>query len=120
MAPPGKARRPQTGQPMRSEDPADQTTLSGGPRHSPSIFTYGYIHGRPTAPASGHGRVVFTHQALPAVRLVNHLVHEDRVIVRTRLTATVSTVVRFSSDAGVVVADEADDLDPSGERAGAW
>ncbi len=67
---------------------------------------------RPTAPASGHGRLVFTHQALPAIRLVNHLVDEGRVVVRTRLFATVSTVVRLSSDAGVVVAYEAYDLDP--------
>jgi len=37
MAPPGKARRPQTDQPTRSEDPADQTTLSGGPRYSPCV-----------------------------------------------------------------------------------
>jgi IS4 transposase len=73
---------------------------------------------RPTALASGHGRVVFTHQALPAIRLVNHLVDEGRVIVRTRVTATVSTVVRLSSDAGVVVAYEADDLDP--QRRAGW
>ncbi len=73
---------------------------------------------RPTAPASGHGRAVFTHQALPAIRLVNHLVDEGRVIVRTRVTATVSTVVRLSGDAGVVVAYEADDLDP--QRRAGW
>ncbi len=59
-----------------------------------------------------YGRVVFNQQALPTVRLVNHVVDEGRVIVRTRLTATVSTVVRLSSDTGVVVAYEADDLDP--------
>ncbi len=59
-----------------------------------------------------YGRVVFNQQALPAIRLVNHVVDEGRVIVRTRLAATVSTVVRLSSDAGVVVAYEADDLDP--------
>jgi Pyridoxamine 5'-phosphate oxidase len=65
-----------------------------------------------------HGRVVFTHRALPAIRLVNRLVDEGRVIVRTRLTATVFTVVRLSSDAGVVVAYEADDFDP--ERRAGW
>jgi hypothetical protein len=65
-----------------------------------------------------HGRVLFTHQALPAIRLVNHLVDGGRVIVRTRLTATVSTVVRLSTDAGVVVAYEADDLDP--QRRAGW
>jgi Pyridoxamine 5'-phosphate oxidase len=65
-----------------------------------------------------HGRVVFTHQALPAIRLVNHLVDDGRVIVRTRLTAKVSTVVRLNGDAGVVVAYEADDLDP--QRRAGW
>lgn len=65
-----------------------------------------------------HGRVVFDHQALPTIRLVNHLVDDDQIIVRTRLTATVSTVVRLSNDAGVVVAYEADELDP--ERRTGW
>lgn len=37
-----------------------------------------------------HGRVVFTRAALPAIRPVNHLVVDGRVIVRTRLTAKVS------------------------------
>lgn len=59
----------------------------------------------------GHGRVVFTHRALPAIRPVNHLVDAGRVIVRTRLTAKVVTAVRSGTDA-VVVAYEADDLDP--------
>jgi len=60
----------------------------------------------------GHGRVVFTSNALPAIRPVNHLVDGGRVIVRTRLTATVSSFVRSNTGSGVVVAYEADDLDP--------
>lgn len=64
-----------------------------------------------------HGRVVLNHQALPTIRLVNHLVDDRRIIVRTRLTATVSTAVRANSGAGVVVAYEADELDPR-RRAG--
>ncbi|GAB7143197.1 pyridoxamine 5'-phosphate oxidase family protein [Mycobacterium riyadhense] len=59
-----------------------------------------------------HGRVVFTDKALPAIRPVNHLVDDGRVIVRTRLTAKVATAVRFSADAGEVVAYQADNLDP--------
>lgn len=65
-----------------------------------------------------YGRVVFNHHALPAIRVVNHIVDEGRVIVRTRLAATVSTVVRLGSDTGVVVAYEADDLDP--QRREGW
>lgn len=65
-----------------------------------------------------YGRVVFTHRALPAIRLVNHLVDGGRVILRTRLTATVSTFVQYSTQAGVVVSYEADDLDP--QRRAGW
>ena len=57
-----------------------------------------------------YGRVVFTLKALPAVRPVNHVVDEGRIIIRTRLTTAISTVVA-SADAGVVVAYEADDFD---------
>lgn len=65
-----------------------------------------------------YGRVVFNQQALPAIRVVNHIVDEGRVIVRTRLTATVCNVVRLGGAAGVVVAYEADDLDP--QRRAGW
>jgi hypothetical protein len=57
-----------------------------------------------------YGRVVFTQNALPAVRPVNHLMDEGRIIIRTRLTTAISSVVA-SADAGVVVAYEADDFD---------
>jgi hypothetical protein len=59
-----------------------------------------------------YGRVVFTQRALPAIRPVNHLVDGDRVIVRSRLSSTVSTVVGSGTNFGVVVAYQADDLDP--------
>jgi hypothetical protein len=57
-----------------------------------------------------YGRVIFTVKALPAVRPVNHLIDEGRIIIRTRLTTAISTVVA-SADSGVVVAYEADDFD---------
>ena len=57
-----------------------------------------------------YGRVVFTLNALPAIRPVNHLLDEGRIILRTRLTASISSAVR--STAGVVVAYEADRIDP--------
>jgi hypothetical protein len=57
-----------------------------------------------------YGRVVFTLDALPAIRPVNHLVDEGRIIIRTRLTASISAAVR-SAD-GIVVAYEADSIDP--------
>ncbi|MFE3756039.1 pyridoxamine 5'-phosphate oxidase family protein [Nocardia tengchongensis] len=57
------------------------------------------------------GRVIFTRDALPAVRPVNHLVDDGEiVIVRTRLTSRLTSTVR--ADSNVVVAYEADDIDP--------
>ncbi|MFF0610470.1 pyridoxamine 5'-phosphate oxidase family protein [Nocardia tengchongensis] len=57
------------------------------------------------------GRVVFTRDALPAVRPVNHLVDDGEiVIVRTRLTSRLTSTVR--ADSNIVVAYEADDIDP--------
>lgn len=57
------------------------------------------------------GRVVFSRNALPAIRPVNHLVEADgRIIVRTRLTSKLTSAVRSSSD--VVVAYQADQIDP--------
>src|SRR6478672_1688014 len=54
------------------------------------------------------GRLVFTHQALPAVRPVNHLVECESIIVRaTAGAAIISTANRH----GVVVAYEADSID---------
>lgn len=59
------------------------------------------------------GRVVFTLNALPAVRPVNHLVDDDHIIIRTRLGAAVATTVRSTQPSAVVVAYEADDFDPT-------
>lgn len=57
------------------------------------------------------GRVVFTRNALPAIRPVNHLVESDgQIIVRTRLATRFGGAVR--ANAGVVVAYEADEIDP--------
>ena len=57
-----------------------------------------------------YGRVVFTLQSLPAIRPVNHLVDDGQIIIRTRLISAISSRAR-SAD-GVVVAYEADSIDP--------
>jgi hypothetical protein len=62
-----------------------------------------------------YGRVVFTLKTLPAIRPVNHLVDEGRIVTRTRLTSSISTAAQ--SRDGVVVAYEADSIDPQA-RAG--
>lgn len=62
--------------------------------------------------STGFGRVVFTKDALPAIRPVNHVVEHGMVIIRTRLNAQVTGVVRPGTRTDVVVAYEADDIDP--------
>lgn len=65
---------------------------------------------------SPFGRVVFTRDALPAVRTVNHQVDGDgNIIIRTRLTSRLTDTVR--SEPAVVVAYQADDINPI-ERTG--
>lgn len=60
------------------------------------------------------GRIVFTRQALPAVRPVNHIVVDGQVIIRSNLGTILSAEV---APAGAVVAFEADELDAA-ERLG--
>ncbi|MFI6409925.1 pyridoxamine 5'-phosphate oxidase family protein [Streptomyces sp. NPDC050548] len=56
------------------------------------------------------GRVVFSHQALPAIRPVNHLVEANGdIVIRTH---TGSALLGRAALSGVV-AYEADDLDPA-------
>lgn len=52
------------------------------------------------------GRVIFTQNAMPAVRPVNHIVDDGAVIIRTHLGAAVLSAV------GMVVAYQADAIDP--------
>lgn len=56
------------------------------------------------------GRLVFTHQALPAIRPVNHVVDGDHVVIRAYVGTAIATAV--GSNAGMVVAYEADLIDP--------
>nr|WP_086007579.1 pyridoxamine 5'-phosphate oxidase family protein [Nocardia asiatica] len=55
------------------------------------------------------GRVVYTRNALPAIRPVNHLVDGGLIVVRTRLTSRLTGAVRGNSP--VVVTYAADDID---------
>lgn len=57
------------------------------------------------------GRVVFTQHALPAIRPVNHLLDEDRIIIRTDLGTALSSAAGRGE--AMVVSYEADDIDPA-------
>jgi nitroimidazol reductase NimA-like FMN-containing flavoprotein (pyridoxamine 5'-phosphate oxidase superfamily) len=58
------------------------------------------------------GRIVFTQQALPAVRPVNHLMDGEDIIIRLHDGATLTSLVAPTDADGVVVAYEADVIDP--------
>jgi hypothetical protein len=56
-----------------------------------------------------YGRVVFSQRALPAIRPVNHLLHDGEVIIRTNLGSALSVETTLSG--AIVVAYEADMID---------
>lgn len=56
------------------------------------------------------GRVMFTMNALPAIRPVNHVMDDGHVIIRSHLGAAVVAVA--GGTAGAVVGYEADAIDP--------
>lgn len=61
---------------------------------------------------AGFGRIVFSHHALPAIRPVNHILDGGSIVVRTHEGAALNALVRGAGDQGVVVAYEADEIDP--------
>ena len=58
------------------------------------------------------GRVVFTRHALPAIRPVNHALVDGDIIIRTHEGAALASHTQQGGDLGVVVAYEADTIDP--------
>ncbi|WP_078992647.1 pyridoxamine 5'-phosphate oxidase family protein [Streptomyces sp. MMG1121] len=58
------------------------------------------------------GRIVFTRQALPTVRPVNHVLDDGDIVIRTHEGAALTSHARQGADKGVVVAYEADVIDP--------
>ncbi|MDT0449564.1 pyridoxamine 5'-phosphate oxidase family protein [Streptomyces sp. DSM 40473] len=58
------------------------------------------------------GRVVFTQRALPAIRPVNHIVDGEDIVIRTHEGAALVSYAQDAGDPGVVVAYEADAIDP--------
>lgn len=58
------------------------------------------------------GRIVFTRHALPTVRPVNHVLDGGDIVIRTHEAATLTSYAGQADGPGVVVAYEADDIDP--------
>ncbi|CCK32484.1 hypothetical protein BN159_8106 [Streptomyces davaonensis JCM 4913] len=58
------------------------------------------------------GRIVFTQHALPTIRPVNHVLDGGDIVIRTHDGAALTSRTRQSGSPGVVVAYEADVIDP--------
>ncbi|MEV0494116.1 pyridoxamine 5'-phosphate oxidase family protein [Streptomyces atratus] len=58
------------------------------------------------------GRIVFTRHALPTVRPVNHVLDDGDIVIRTHEGAALTSRTRQADGLGVVVAYEADTIDP--------
>ncbi|AYM40941.1 MULTISPECIES: pyridoxamine 5'-phosphate oxidase family protein [Mycobacteroides] len=56
------------------------------------------------------GRLACSQDALPSIRVVNHVVDDDRIIVHTRLRSLIGTQIQRKHPAAVVVAYEADSI----------
>ncbi|WP_406192245.1 MULTISPECIES: pyridoxamine 5'-phosphate oxidase family protein [unclassified Streptomyces] len=58
------------------------------------------------------GRIVFTRHALPTVRPVNHVLDDGDIVIRTHEGAALISQTQSADGPGVVVAYEADAIDP--------
>ncbi|WP_174703905.1 pyridoxamine 5'-phosphate oxidase family protein [Streptomyces viridosporus] len=58
------------------------------------------------------GRIVFTRHALPTIRPVNHILDRGDVVIRTHEGMALTARAQEADDRGVVVAYEADAIDP--------
>ncbi|WP_405593605.1 pyridoxamine 5'-phosphate oxidase family protein [Streptomyces sp. NBC_01092] len=58
------------------------------------------------------GRIVFTRHALPTVRPVNHVLDGGDIVIRTHEGAALTSHAQRGGHPGVVVAYEADAIDP--------
>lgn len=58
------------------------------------------------------GRIVFTRQALPTIRPVNHVLDRDEIVIRTHAGAALTRHTGRAGVGGVVVAYEAEAIDP--------
>ncbi|MFF7236689.1 pyridoxamine 5'-phosphate oxidase family protein [Streptomyces collinus] len=58
------------------------------------------------------GRIVFTRRALPTVRPVNHVLDNGDIVIRTHEGAALTSHAQPADSTGVVVAYEADAIDP--------
>lgn len=87
-----------------SEAPASRRMEELGPAEAMALLS-----------SATFGRVVFTSAALPAIRPVNHIVENGEIVIRTRRLSSIGAASSATDESrtGLVVAYEADDLDPA-------
>ncbi|MER6631252.1 pyridoxamine 5'-phosphate oxidase family protein [Streptomyces sp. NPDC000987] len=81
-----------------------------GPRHSVALDSAEALQ---LLGSVSFGRIVFTQHALPTIRPVNHVLDEGDIVIRTHEGAALTSRTRQAGSPGVVVAYEADTIDPA-------
>ncbi|WP_199831051.1 pyridoxamine 5'-phosphate oxidase family protein [Streptomyces sp. NBRC 110028] len=90
--------------------PIDNTqTLPAGPRTSIELDGDEALR---LLGSVSFGRIAFTRHALPTVRPVNHVLDNGDIVIRTHEGAALTSHARHAAGPGVVVAYEADAIDP--------
>ncbi|MEV8527210.1 pyridoxamine 5'-phosphate oxidase family protein [Streptomyces sp. NPDC052000] len=88
---------------------AERPRLAGGPCRSVELSETEALR---LLGSVSLGRIVFTRHALPTVRPVNHVLDDGEIVIRTHEGAALSSHARQGGAEGVVVAYEADSIDP--------
>ncbi|QKV97104.1 pyridoxamine 5'-phosphate oxidase family protein [Streptomyces sp. NA02950] len=83
--------------------------LPAGPRRSIELDRDGALR---LLGSVSFGRIVFTRHALPTVRPVNHVLDDGDIVIRTHEGAALTAHAGQADGQGVVVAYEADAIDP--------
>jgi hypothetical protein len=86
-----------------------QAARSSGPRHSVELE---HAEALRLLGSISLGRIVFTLRALPTIRPVNHLLDQGDIIIRTDEGSALAVHAEEGDGRGVVVAYEADAIDP--------
>ncbi|MFF0477741.1 pyridoxamine 5'-phosphate oxidase family protein [Streptomyces sp. NPDC004284] len=96
--------------PSLSTAPVGQAApaAAAGPRRTVALDPDEALHLLGSVPM---GRIVFTRQALPAIRPVNHVLDGGEVVIRTHVGSALTLSAREAGARGIVVAYEADDID---------
>ncbi|TQE17642.1 pyridoxamine 5'-phosphate oxidase family protein [Streptomyces ipomoeae] len=82
---------------------------TAGPRHSVELDSAEALR---LLGSVSLGRIVFTQHALPTARPVNHILDDGDIIIRTHEGSALTSHARHANGSGVVVAYEADAIDP--------